>query len=917
HRPSAIARLREVSPSTTAAAERPVVFMFPGQGAQYPGMAGGLYASEPVVRKAIDRCAKALKPEIDADLRKVLFPPKSRQADAADVLRNTRWAQPALFTVGYALASLWRSWGIEPAAMVGHSVGEYVAATLAGVMSLEDALRIIARRGRLIADLPRGSMLAVVSPAASIERFVGGDIALAAVNGPSLVVLSGPDHAIDSLEAALTRESIVTRRLHTSHAFHSSMMDPILTEFEDLVAGVRLMPPSIRFAATLTGGWANGDVTQPGYWSAQLRSTVRFSDAVSTIAREKGPLGKHAAYLEVGPGNSLATFVSETVNNGGPPQCLTSLPSPHDRRGDSEVTLGSLGQLWASGAAVDWEGFHRSERRRRASLPTYPFERRSYWVGAKHGASSAVKREARDTSGWFHLPVWRDAGATGASPKALSGRRVLVFDEDSGLGAAVAAFLRGSGAHPIVVVQGGKFEAASSNRFVLDPAQPDGYKRLAKDVCAGDTKLAGVIDCWNAAPPADTDLETAGRITMLAPMRLAHALSSQITVRPLPFLLVARGTRRIADDDPIDAMRALGLGVAKVIPQEHPGLRLAHIDVDSDASGAAVLVTELAAGAPEPALAFRGGRRLVETYEPRQIAEAKTAPDLPERPVVLVTGGLGHMGMILSEGIFSRLNARLALLGRSALPNAAEWQAASEDPLRSEEQRTLLARLARMHADRDDVLVVKVDMNDPREVDAAVTATMARFGRIDLIIHGAARIDAGAFAAAAETGTEVMEAQFSPKLRGLFHLMKAMRGREPRRWVLHSSVSTVLGGLGLAAYSAANAVLDAVAAAGGSRWLSIDWDLWENAAEAKAPGMPLAIQADEGSEAFLRLLGANVGTRALVVVSDLAGRLKAWVRQIDGGGKGGSLERHPRPNLTTAYVEPRTSTEKQLADIWG
>jgi acyl transferase domain-containing protein/SAM-dependent methyltransferase len=919
-RPGAIARLREESPASTAAPERPVVFMFPGQGAQYPGMAGGLYASERVMRQAIDRCAKILKPEIDADLRKVLFPPKSRQADAADVLRNTRWAQPALFTVGYALAELWRSWGVQPAAMVGHSVGEYVAATLAGVMSLEDALRIIARRGRLIASLPRGSMLAVVSSAASIERFVGGDVALAAVNGPALAVLSGPDHAIDSLEAALARESIVTRRLHTSHAFHSSMMNPILAEFEDLVAGVRLKPPSIPFAATLTGGWANGEVVQPGYWSAQLRSTVRFSDAVGTIAREKGPL-QQAAYLEVGPGNTLASFVTETVKNGGPPPpCVTSLPGPHDRRSDTEVALGSLGQLWASGAAVDWQGFHRTERRRRASLPAYPFERRSYWIGAKHGSSSAVTREARDTSGWFHLPVWRDAGSAGSSPSALAGRRVLVFDEESGIGAAVAATLRDAGAHPIVVVQGGTFEAAASDRFVLDPAQPDGYTRLAKEVCApghNDTRLAGVIDCWSAAPPADTDLDTAGRITMLAPMRLAHALSGQATVRPLPLLLVARGTRRIADDDPIDAARAMGLGVAKVIPQEHPGLRLAHIDVDADASAAALLVMELAAGAPEPALAYRGGRRLLETYEPLKIAEVKTPEDLPEQPVVMVTGGLGHMGMILSEGIFSRLNARLSLVGRSSLPGPDQWQAASEDPSRSEEQRTLLERLARMHAERSDVLVVKADMNEPRDVEAAVEATLARYGRIDLVIHGAARIDAGAFASAADTSVEVMEAQFSPKLRGLFHLMQAMRGREPRRWVLHSSVSTVLGGLGLAAYSAANAVLDALAAAGGRRWLSIDWDLWENAAEAKVAGMPVAIQAAEGSDAFLRLLGAHAGTRALVVVSDLAGRLKAWVRQIDGGSKGGAVERHPRPNLTTAFVEPRTSTEKQLADIWG
>jgi SAM-dependent methyltransferase/acyl carrier protein len=218
---------------------------------------------------------------------------------------------------------------------------------------------------------------------------------------------------------------------------------------------------------------------------------------------------------------------------------------------------------------------------------------------------------------------------------------------------------------------------------------------------------------------------------------------------------------------------------------------------------------------------------------------------------------------------------------------------------------------------RDDVLVLRADMNDPEQIRIAVDAAMARFGRIDVIVHGAARIDAGAFASAAETGREVMEAQFSPKLRGLLHLMNAVRGREPLRWILHSSVSTVLGGLGLAAYSAANAVLDAIAAAGGDQWLSIDWDLWDNAAEAQSAGMPFPIQPAEGQDAFLRLLGANVGTRALVVVNDLAGRLKAWVRQISSGGKEVEVERHPRPNLTTAFVEPRTATERQLADIWG
>jgi acyl transferase domain-containing protein/SAM-dependent methyltransferase/acyl carrier protein len=901
---------------TVAPAERAVVFMFPGQGSQYPGMAQGLYKSEPVVRRAIDRCARILEQEIDADLRKLLFPPARQRNVVAETLRDTKWAQPALFTVGYALAELWRSWGIQPASMIGHSVGEFVAATLAGVMTLEDALRLIARRGRLISALPHGSMLAVMVPPEALERFVDDDVSIAAINAPGFAVLSGRDAAIDRVATALAAESIPSRRLHTSHAFHSAMMDPILGEFEDLVASVRLSPPSIPFAATLTGGWADGNVTRPDYWSAQIRSTVRFADAVRTVS--DGPSDNEPIFLEVGPGNTLVTFAADAARgNGASAPRLTSIPGPHDRRPETEVMLASLGELWAHGVAVDWNGFHRTERRSRVALPTYPFERQSYWIGARPGHRPEPKKhEARDTSAWFHKPVWRQVPPAGDAG-AMSSRRILVFDEGSGLGALVIDCIRAAGGHAVAVRQGTSFERLDDDAYVLDASQPESFSQLATIVCAGEPKLSGVIDCWTARPPGDTRLDAAAVVTLLRPMRLVHALGGQSTVRPLPLMLVARGAARVHDDDVVDPLRAFGIGSAKVLPQEHPGIRVAHVDVDGDASVVKLLLDEFAAGAPEPNVALRGGHRFVETYEPVVLPTIGPPLDLPERPVVMVTGGLGHMGLNLSEGLFHHIDARLVLVGRTSVPEPDQWAAASEDPATPEEARPLLRRLADMRAERDDVMVLWADLNDAHAVKEAVDAAISRFGRIDLLVHGAARIDAAAFASAADTGPEVVDAQFSPKLRGLYHVIDAFRGREPARWVLHSSISSVLGGLGLAAYSAANAVLDAIALAGGKGWLSLDWDLWDNAAEAHMAGMPTPIYPPEGLDAFLRLLSANIGQRALIVVSDLAGRLKAWVRTADSSPKQSSVERHPRPNLSTAFVEPRTTTERDLAEIWG
>jgi phthiocerol/phenolphthiocerol synthesis type-I polyketide synthase E len=432
--------------------------------------------------------------------------------------------------------------------------------------------------------------------------------------------------------------------------------------------------------------------------------------------------------------------------------------------------------------------------------------------------------------------------------------------------------------------------------------------------------LAGVIDCWTATPidaaSGETDLDAAAMVTLLGPMRLAHFLSDQPTVRPLPLLLVARGTTRVLGDESIDPARALGVGSARVLPQEHPGLRVTHFDVDADPAVAELLVAEFAAGLPEPAVTLRNGHRFVQAFEPMVIKSAAVPKDLPKQPVVMITGGLGHMGLGLAEGLFKGLGARLVLVGRSALPEPDQWASKSEDPATSSEQCILLRRLAAMRAQRDEVLVLRADFNKAQDVNAAVDAAIAHFGRIDLLVHGAARIDAAAFASAADTGLEVVEAQFSPKLRGLLHLMSALRGREPRRWVLHSSISAILGGLGLAAYAGANSMLDAMALKGGQNWLSVDWDAWDNAAEAQSATMPLAIKPAEGNEAFLRILGAPVGSRVLVVVN-LADRIKAWVRHEAAPEKGTAMDRHPRPNLTTHFVEPRTETERRLADIWG
>jgi acyl transferase domain-containing protein/thioesterase domain-containing protein len=355
-----------------------ITFMFSGQGAQYAGMGAELYRTERVFRESVDQCSEILRPHLGLDIRKFLFPAPGEAEAATEKLTETAITQPALFVVEYSLAQLWMSWGVHPTDMVGHSIGEYVAACLAGVYSLEDALLLVAARGRLMQSLPGGSMLAVRLREAEIRPLTDdAELCLAAVNSPSLCTVSGSDTAIDGLKQRLTQMGADYRPLHTSHAFHSSMMDPILDEFASKVSSTKRNSPHIPFLSNLSGTWiAPEQAMTPEYWTKHLRHTVRFSDGVQELLKES-----NRVFLEVGPGNTLSTLVRQHLNGTGPSRVvLGSLRHPHEQQPDDAFILNSLGRLWLAGVDVNWPGFYEGETRRRIVLPTYPFERRRYWV---------------------------------------------------------------------------------------------------------------------------------------------------------------------------------------------------------------------------------------------------------------------------------------------------------------------------------------------------------------------------------------------------------------------------------------------------------------------------------------------------------------------------------------------------------
>ncbi|MGB7435021.1 MAG: type I polyketide synthase, partial [Candidatus Acidiferrum sp.] len=364
--------------------DTPVTFMFPGQGSQYVNMGLEIYTTEKTFRETVDSCSEILKAHLGFDLRTVVYPTPAKAAEANELLTETAVTQPAMFVLEYALAKLWMEWGLRPDAMIGHSIGEYVAACLAGVFSLEEGLALVTTRGRLMQSMPAGSMLAIRLDERSIQEYLTEDLSLAVINGPVACVVAGTVDAVEGLHKSLGEKQIPCRLLQTSHAFHSGMMQPILIPFLKVFENIKLSSPSIPYLSNLTGTWIEpSQATDPGYWARHLRETVRFSHGISELLRSPQRI-----LLEVGPGKTLSTFARQHLESISKQMILSSLGDQKIRTSEMAEMMTTLGQLWIGGVQPDWLAFYRGQRRRRVPLPTYPFERQRYWIEERKPSAS-------------------------------------------------------------------------------------------------------------------------------------------------------------------------------------------------------------------------------------------------------------------------------------------------------------------------------------------------------------------------------------------------------------------------------------------------------------------------------------------------------------------------------------------------
>ena len=905
-------------------------FAFTGQGAQYVGMGAGLYRDEPVFRAQVDECCELLKPLLGRDLRELLYASAETRGDAEPVLRRTEFAQPALFVTEFALAKLWMSWGIQPDAMIGHSLGEYVAAAIAGVMTLQDALTLVVTRGKLMQGQPTGSMLAVSLDEAAVAARLPRELSIAAINSPDVTVVSGPDAAIEAFAAALAADRVSAQALRTSHAFHSAMMDGVLVPFGEALKRVRLRAPKLPYISNLTGTWITaGEAMDPQYWLRHLRHAVRFAAGLDELLKDASRV-----VIEVGPGDALAGLIRRHASRPAKSRVLTSLRRDNQGADDYAFLLRTVSQAWIAGARIDWDAVHAGERRRRLQLPTYPFERQSYWVkpGARTpAAAAAVLAKRANVKDWFYLPSWKRSLVPVADVAVP--RHVLVFQDETPFGAALARRLRADGHRVTTVVAADRFARLDADACTIRAAAADDYQALFDDLAGSGSVPERIVHAWSigsAAPAPDRDgFAQAQRAGFYSVIHLARALARQTVAAQI--FVAGNYLQDVDADDPVVPAKRTVLGACTVLPQEQASLRCACIDlaIDEQSSDrlrdrmAAALAAEVAAGVSDPVVAYRGSHRWVQTFEPAALPARAGAGVLRDRGVYLITGGLGSIGLRLASHLARECRARLCLVTRSAAKVLEQIEAVKAGRVQAEAASEAVRQVLAMEALGAEVAIVAADVADAGAMKRAIDSAVARFGGLDGVIHGAGILGGAAFRTLDALTIEDAESHFQAKAYGVEALREAIAGRPLDFVLLTSSIATVLGGLGYGAYAAANHYLDAFAHCrnreGGPRWIALNWDGWNfgDNGDARSALLDLAMTADEGVETFHRIVSQPHAARLVVSTADLQLRIQRYVTQA-APDKTAEEEptRYARPALASAFVAPADEVEQAIAAIW-
>jgi len=843
------------------------VFMFSGQGSQYMNMCYGLYVHEPAFKEEVDHCLEIIKERTNKDLKPVLF---SDDPGELHPINNTEYAQPLLFVVEYALARLLMRWGVMPDLMIGHSIGEYVAACISGVFSLEDALVLVVRRGELMQRAPSGIMMSVSISPEELRTMLAEyrELSLAAVNSQSLCVVSGTTEMIHAFNEMLAREGYQSKVLRTSHAFHSCMMDGILDAFREEVKKVAIHPPKIPFVSNLTGDWVNAaDICNPDYWARHLRQTVLFSDGIQKILENDQLL-----LIEVGPGGALCAMARSNQMRRKTHKVLQLVRRADEDTNDIQFVFSTLGRLWLSGAGPDWNLMHIKDLRRKLPLPVYPFEKTRYPVHvdpfktiAEEAAGDRTQK-LNNIADWVYVPSWKMAPKLSNILTDGSGGWTLLLADNCGLSESLASAFRDRDQNIVYVMAGESYCKIEEGIYTVCPGSKGDFETLFADLDRLGRLPERIIHAWGVTRSEKYDFsEDAFNLRFFSLLEIVGVLRLYDNLFGKQLILLTSGMYRIFDE-------RFGAGISSLVPallivlsQEFQGICTSHIDISfSESEDAAFhqnLYEEIQMAKKGIVTCLRRGKRWQQIFEKVGLISDNTpAGHFRKGGVYLITGGLGNMGFNIASDLVKKYNARVALLGRTREPSPEKMK-----------------RLQKLLADGGEVMYLQANVADVGSLGDAVRKCEEKFGKLHGVIHAAGILVGASINQVVDIAKEGFYTQFEPKVQGL-HALKAVIGDMDLDFCLvTSSISAVLGGIGLGAYAAANAFMDHyidVHRSNGElrNWVSIDLDGFDLERKHKD-----AITHQEMIAVLDQVLSLKECPRLVVSAFDLQRRIDKWI----------------------------------------
>ncbi|MDF1756036.1 MAG: amino acid adenylation domain-containing protein [Verrucomicrobiales bacterium] len=872
---------RDIKISGAPVIDRNPVFMFTGQGSQYRGMAEQSYRSDNVFRSALDQCFKLLKQNARLDLEPVLF------GDDKNLINETRYAQPAIFAVCYAQSQRWLDWGFEPTSLIGHSIGEYVAAVISGVMSLSDALTIVAKRGQLMQEMKPGKMMAVFDTAENVAALIEQNptVEVAAVNGPSLTVVAGTEEGIARFRKILQEKTVRHRELVTSHAFHSKMMEPMLDEFESAVAKIDLSPPQIPYISNVTGKWITAkQATSPGYYAKQIRRCVKFSAGVETIAAENpGNL-----FLEMGPGETLTTFCNDILS-GTDHIAISTLPGPKTGGDSLQFTWKALAHTWTLGQSLNWSRYLPQEGRRRIPLPTYHFDEQTYRI-----EPNIINEDpAAQSSSIYHTPIWKESKSGYAGVPITPGEKTVwlcFINNRSSLERGILDAAKAETSRRITVATGKNYKRYSANRYRINPESEEDYESLVKSVINDFGTIGGVIHSWSCNHPHvknDEKVWKSQTTRTISALWLAKALGSLGNITPIPVNFITTGLIRAKSDRLLPANHALA-GAVGVIQREYPNLITRTIDLGDqtfDIRTEEALHKLLNGDQHHLKIAMKDGSWWLPAFEnddPDIVNNTEPVRELKNEGVYIFTGGLGGLALTIAKEFCNRANKlTLVLITRSAFPDRNEWASLLAGSDTDPKTASRIKTIEELEQTGARIQIVTADLSIPGMIESTFDAVQRQHEAIDGVIHTSGILQDGTIARKDKRSIENVFAAKVIPAQGIYHYFSSPN-HNADFVVLFSSVSTELAAYGQSDYAAANAYLDGIAEQAyseGHPFFSISWPAWREvgmAAEtssdaAKASGLSLelannSVAPEIGAKAFFDIVSFSDSGRTVVSV---------------------------------------------------